>query len=384
MLVERLRQLDPRVGDALLAAALACIAELEVALDFGGGHGLASALAALGICAAVAWRRRAPLGVLLAIVVIALAASPLGSVVGNDLATPFAAFAIAVYTVGAELKPRPALAGIAIALCAGWALQAPQFRFSDLLFATFTVAAPWLVGRAMGGRRALTAALAERAQRVERERDALARLAVAEERARIARELHDVLAHSVSVMVVQAEAAEEMLALRPERARHALVSIQDTGRDALGELRRLLGVMRRNGHGAASEPQPQLADIEALAEQIRRAGLTVVVAIEGPPQALPAGVELAAYRVVQEALTNVLKHADAGHAQVAVRYMPGALEVEITDNGRGAGAPARAGGHGLVGMRERVALYRGELVAGGRPEGGYRVRAWLPFEGGRR
>jgi signal transduction histidine kinase len=218
-----------------------------------------------------------------------------------------------------------------------------------------------------------------------------ARDAVAEERARIARELHDLVAHNVSVMVVQAGAERHALAPEQESTRATLSSIEQSGRQALAEARRLLGVLRQGDDHDGLEPQPGVARVGELIEQVRRAGLAVELEIEGEPVELPAGIDLCAYRVVQEGLTNALKHAGPAHARVTLRYGRARLGVEIADDGPGAphangdrsgddrAARGSGGGHGLVGMRERVALYRGSIDAGPRPEGGFAVRAELPL-----
>ena len=202
---------------------------------------------------------------------------------------------------------------------------------------------------------------------------------MAEERARIARELHDVVAHSVSATVIQAEAAEEVLSDAPDRARQSLARIQDTGREALGEMRRLLGIMRDGPGSGELAPQPRVADLERLVKESRREHLSVTLSVEGERRELPAGVELSAYRIVQEALTNVRKHAGRpAEASVLVRYGEAALELEIADDGQG----PRAGdgqGHGLIGMRERVAFFGGEFSAAPGKEGGFVVRASFPL-----
>jgi len=205
------------------------------------------------------------------------------------------------------------------------------------------------------------------------------RAAVAEERRRIARDLHDVVAHSVSVMTVQAGAARLLLDEEPKRAREPLLAVEETGRQALGEMRRLLGILRRAEGKAALAPQPGLARLDDLVAQARAGGLPVELTVEGERAALPPGVDLAAYRIVQEALTNARKHGGPARAHVALRYGREALELEVTNDG-GASANDGSGGHGLVGMRERVALYGGELEAGPRASGGYAVRARLPVE----
>jgi len=237
--------------------------------------------------------------------------------------------------------------------------------------------APVVIGWLLG---AYLRELRERARRAEREREERAAAAVVSERARIARELHDIVSHNVSVMVVQAEAAEEMLERdKPDRARAPVRKIEETGRAALTDMRRLLGVLREGDARPALNPQPGIANLELLLAKVREAGLPVELEVQGTPVPLSPGVDLSAYRIVQEALTNALKYAGRARARVLVRFMPGALELEVTDDGAGADGVGGGGGQGLVGMRERVALFGGELEAGPRLEGGYRVYARLPL-----
>ncbi|MGH2895393.1 MAG: sensor histidine kinase [Solirubrobacteraceae bacterium] len=209
-------------------------------------------------------------------------------------------------------------------------------------------------------------------------RGAEARRAVAEERVRIARELHDVVAHNVSLIVVQAVAAQDVFDARPDQSLKALSAIESSGRAALGELRRLLGTVRPDTETDGHDPQPGLARLDSLVDSVRTAGLEVAVRFEGAPVQPPAGVDLSAYRIVQEALTNTLRHARATRAVVIVRYAPTALEVEVLDDGRGAPDTVN-GGHGIVGMRERAALLGGTVELGPGPQGGFRVRASLPL-----
>jgi signal transduction histidine kinase len=248
----------------------------------------------------------------------------------------------------------------------------------------------WLLGAVVRARRERTARLADRAARLERERDLQARQAVADERLRIARELHDVVAHNLSVVVVQAQALQPVLARDPEQARTLATSIEETGREALEEMRRLLGVLRSGDDGTddASQPTPQpgLDRLDALVDQVRQAGLAVTLSVTGDPSRLPPAVQLSGYRIIQEALTNVLKHAGPATAHVYVASSRAGLLLTVSDDGRGAAAaldrPALPSfGHGLLGMRERVALFGGELAAGSRPGGGYEVRARIPVEG---
>ncbi|MFG1865119.1 sensor histidine kinase [Microbispora bryophytorum] len=250
----------------------------------------------------------------------------------------------------------------------------------------------WVCGRALRLRRAYLAELVQRADRLERAREADTRAARAEERSRIARELHDVVAHHVSVMTVQAAAARKMLDIKPDVARDALSAIEEMGRTAMTEMRSIVGVLRTDGP-AERGPQPGMHDLPALVEQMREAGLRTQLWIEGERRGLPPGVDLAAYRLVQEALTNSLRHAGpAARAWVTVRHEPNELSIHVEDDGRGAAEePARIGGkglegkglggkgHGLVGIRERVALYGGVLRIGPRAGGGFEVRARFPL-----
>jgi signal transduction histidine kinase len=203
---------------------------------------------------------------------------------------------------------------------------------------------------------------------------------VASERTRIARELHDIVAHNVSVMVVQAEAAEEMLERnKPDRARIPVRKIEETGRAALTDMRRLVGILRDGDVRPVLAPQPGIANLDVLLVKVRESGLPVELEVRGAPVPLPPGIDLSAFRIVQEALTNALKYAGRAHAHVLVRFTPGALELEVRDDGAGGAAARSGGGHGLVGMHERVALFGGELRAGPDPKGGFRVQARLPL-----
>jgi signal transduction histidine kinase len=213
-------------------------------------------------------------------------------------------------------------------------------------------------------------------QVAEREREERSRQAVLAERARIARELHDVVTHNVSVMVVQAAAGHDVFDSHPEKARQALGAVEETGRRALAELRKLLDVTH---DGDGTTPQPGLARVEELAARVRKAGLDVELTVEGTPRDVPEAVDLSAYRIVQEALTNTLKHARASRADITVRYEEDAIEVEVTDDGVGLAGPA-GDGRGLIGMRERVSLFGGELLAGAASAGGFLVRARMPLE----
>jgi signal transduction histidine kinase len=254
------------------------------------------------------------------------------------------------------------------------------FGFGDLLFASLFSIGPWLAGFSLSGRAEREADLARRAQVLEEEREQQALLAVAGERARIARELHDVIAHSVSVMTVQAGAARLLLAQDPEQAREPILAVEQTGREALAETRRLLGILRSDMTEAELEPQPGMASLDTLVERTRRAGLPVELTIEGDPVKLPAGLDLTAYRIVQEALTNAIKYAGPANAWVTIRYGQDAIDLEISNDGRTLESQNGSGGHGLAGMRERVSMYGGTVEAGPHPVRGFVVRARLPLE----
>jgi signal transduction histidine kinase len=254
----------------------------------------------------------------------------------------------------------------------------PGVATAELFVIPIDFGISWAAGYALR-ERAQKAEVAEtRAMRAEREREAAARLAVAEERARIARELHDVVAHAVSVMVLQVGAVRHKLPDSMADDRDALRSVERAGRTALTEMRRLLAAMRRDGDEAELVPQPGLDGLNSLLEQVGRAGLPVELHIDGEPVPLPRGVDLSAYRIVQEGLTNTLKHARASDADVTVRYRPDELEIEVRDNGQG--SPTSDGlGHGLVGIRERVKLYGGQMTAGTANGGGFVLRTRLPL-----
>ena len=258
----------------------------------------------------------------------------------------------------------------------------PKHAPGELVFVPVLFAIGWLAGYALRERAAQAEQAEERALEAERRRESAARLAVAEERARIARELHDVVAHAVSVMVLQVGAVRHNLPPELAADSDALKDVEQAGRSALTEMRRLLGAMH-DGEDADLSPQPGLDSLDALVERVGRAGLPVRLQVEGDAVQLPRAVDLSAYRIVQEGLTNSLKHANATRADVTVRYAPDAVQLEIRDDGVGAGTTDGLG-HGLVGIRERVKIYGGEMNAGTAPEGGYVLRARLPVEGRRR
>ena len=378
-LVRRIRRLPPWAVDSLLVLALALP---STGGAFEGPEGelrepawLVIPLLALAVLPLAA-RRYRPVAVLAITLAAAVALDLLAGTFQMQGAV------VALYTVAAHCDRKTAIrAGIATAGAVALTIVGEPVGDAVLqVVATYAIfAAAWTLGDNMRTRRAYLRGVEERADRLERERVENVRRATAEEQARIARELHDVIAHSVSVMVVQAAAAGDVFDANPARAREALASIEATGREALAELRRLLGQVRTDAGDASFAPQPGLGALAGLAEQVRRAGIAVDVNVEGVPIELPAGVDLAAYRVAQEAITNALKHASASKVAVTVRYRDEHVEVEVVDDGVGGGTTDGDGlGHGIIGMRERAALYGGELRAEPRPGGGFRVFVSLP------
>jgi signal transduction histidine kinase len=336
-------------------------------------------LAVLAIVTPLFLRRRLPVGAPVAVGVAVVLTSFVDERLVTYLFVPFVAGCAAVFLMGLLPERAQAVAGLVLA-CAVAALvtyRDPIGNLDGFIATSVIFGILWTIAFALGRKFQEADEAKKRAARAEREREERARAAVTEERARIARELHDVVGHSVSVMTVQASAVRRLLRPEQQREREALLVVEQTGREALAEMRRMVGVLRRPEEAPALAPQPSLQHLDRLVEQAREAGLPVEVRIEGDPLPLPAGVDLTAYRLVQEGLTNTLKHARAEQAQVLVRYGGGDVEVTVSDDGRGAGS-GDGGGHGLVGMRERVAVYGGELEAGPRPEGGYRLRAKLP------
>jgi signal transduction histidine kinase len=306
--------------------------------------------------------------------------------VGTDLA-----LLILLYTLAAYRPRRVSITGLCVCLAgsfiavARWDTQTglvQKVLLAGVIFSG-TALVVWVLGDSMRYRRAYLTSLEDRAARLERERDAQAQIAVAAERARIARELHDVIAHNVSVMVVQADGASYALRSEPDRTAQALAAISQTGRQALAEMRRLLGILRSDDQQADLAPVPGLDQLRELLDQARRAGMSVSFTLEGAARPLPEGAELAAYRVVQESLTNTRKHGGlAAAAAVTLRYEPDALLLQVTDDGLGAAAGGDGPGHGLTGMRERIEMYGGTVQAGPLPGGGYQVAARLPDTAG--
>jgi signal transduction histidine kinase len=413
---ERLRSLTAGVGrppflsrpiaqDALLAGLLTAtslvgvLVHLHVDLPEGGEEATVRSLNALGLVlillqtVPLTWRRQAPIPVL------AVTMSALFVYSINGYFTSFAAlgFLVALYTAAAYRERSVSIpAGIAAAFVVVLVLlmQKEPVEPDAILAECLIVGGAWFLGDGLRIRRGQVLMLEDRASRLEQEREERTERAVAEERRVIARELHDVVAHNVSVIVAQAGAAQQISASQPKEALTALGSIEHTGREALVEMRRLMGLLRPDAERVTRRsPQPGLHEVDTLVEQAREAGIPVLLTIEGEPRPLPVGLDLSAYRIVQEGLTNVLKHSRPSRVDVVVRYLPRSLELMITDDGADLpdekapqieddddddGTPRIRYGH--LGMRERVALFGGELSAGPVSGGGYRVSATLPTD----
>jgi signal transduction histidine kinase len=385
-----IQRLTARQGDAVLAIALSAVLVLELSLGSHiGGSFWANYPLGLVITGAIAWRRPYPVWMLALQLLAALASTLLGGDLTENPVAPFLSVIVVAYAVGAY-APRPwmevglgvGVLGMVLIGLADDGTDAGEYLGTVLI----AVLAPWFAGRAARewAQRAVDLERANRALRAEQDQRSL--LAVADERSRIARELHDVVAHSISVMVVQAEGAKRMMDRDPKRARQALDQIEGTGRAALVEMRRLLGVLRKDDEGARMAPQPGTGSLDLLVDRAQEAGLDVRLAIDGKPRQLPAGIDVSIYRIIQEALTNVMKHAGPVRADVLLSYGDDDVQVEIVDVGMANGhqpptADPENPQHGLLGMKERVKIYDGEIVTGPCEDGrdGYRVWARIPL-----
>ena len=366
----------PDATDAALALVLAAFVLQEIFGSDVDGSLAITIPCSLGATLPLAWRRRAPL----AAVAVVMASVVLMSLLYDGTQEPqgtLVALLLAVFSVGAHAEQRPAVAGLVLSLVA---LLVDEPGDVIVMWPVFGLA--WSAGRLVRARERDARKLGELAAALERERVEEARIAVVEERARIARELHDVIAHAMSSIVLEAGAERVNLTGEQESVRATLTSIERTGRAAMVEMRRLVGVLRDDDADPDRVPQPGLAQLGVLAEHVGRSGVPVETRVVGDPVELPPGLDISAFRIVQEALTNVMKHAGPARASVVLTYGARVLEIEVTDDGRGGGAP-NGNGHGLAGLRERAALFGGELDAGARDGGGFAVRARLPIEAGR-
>jgi signal transduction histidine kinase len=370
----------PAAADAVLAGLVMVVGVSALA---GGGRGSTLVLSVFEVALVlpIIWRRRYPVGVF-----AFTCAAALAQWLYAERVLASYAILISLYTVARHAPRRMAFAAAATAEC-GIALTAVATTghgwvtfLTFLFFLTAMVTAPCFLGSYLRTRQAYLAALVERARRIERERDQMARAAAAAERASIAREMHDIVAHSLAVITTMAEAAVLKRRSDPERAGVAMEHVAETGRQALADTRRLLGVLRTQAPAAGHAPPPGLAQLDALLEQVRATGLVAELTVTGRRFTVPEGAQLAIYRIVQEALTNTIKHAPgATRVQVRLAYAEPVIEIDTSDNGRpGTGTGHRGPvGHGLTGMRERAMLYNGTVTAGPRPDGGWRVSASL-------
>jgi signal transduction histidine kinase len=369
------RSLRPPLRDAALAAVLLVAGLVEALIVDTVRPTAVHALGTAVVMTALAWRRRFPLAVL---VVVLLGLVALGDPEGQFVI--FAALVIASYTTGSSLDGTRALIGLLLAVGPLWlAMLVEGAEPADLVAVGVLYGGAWAVGRLVRQRDRRADELEERATRLEREHAERREAAVAEERARIARELHDVVSHSISVVAVQTQAVRRRLHPEQEREADDLRAVETTARQAMVEMRRLFGVLRSNGEPPSLSPQPGLDQLHRLLAETRAAGLPVDLRVEGDPLPLSPGVDLAAYRIVQEALTNARKHAGPACAEVTLRFDDRKLELLIEDDGAQGSSASDSGGHGLIGMRERVELYGGTFEARARPEGGFVVRATLPL-----
>ena len=386
-----------RVGQAVrrwefdvLIVVLAVAAVLEVAIRRDNADAPQTTLW-FGIPAAaviVLWllaRRRFPFGAPAAFWLLAAAASFVDGRLIPFPAGLYLAGMLAAFLLGNLRDAILARVGLAVILgsMATIIFNRPGHSPGELVFIPLLFGIAWLAGFALNARAEQADAAEARAAQAERERETAARIAVAEERARIARELHDIVAHAVSVMVLQVGAVRHKLPDELADESGALRGVEQAGRTALAEMRRLLSAMRRDGDDLELAPQPGLGGVGALVAEIGRAGLPVTLHVEGEAAPLPRAIDLSAYRIVQEGLTNALKHARAHHAEVTLRYAADELQIEVRDDGTGGGA-SNGPGYGLVGVGERVKIYGGTMTAGAAPDGGFVLGARLPLGGDRR
>jgi signal transduction histidine kinase len=329
-------------------------------------------------------RRRLPFAAPVSVWLLAAALSFVDGRLVVFTASVYVAGMAAAFLLGNLADAVQARLSLAVVLGGGAIVvyNSPDHATAGLIFTPLLFGLGWLAGFAVRERAEQAEAAEVRATQAERERDGAARVAVAEERARIARELHDIVAHAVSVMVLQVGAVRHRLPDTLEEDRDALRGVEQAGRTALAEMRRLLGAMRQDGEGLELAPQPGLDGLDALLDEVGRAGLPVRLHVDGEPLPLPRALDLSAYRIVQEGLTNALKHAHASHADVTVRYEPYELRIEVRDDGEGS-STSDGLGHGLVGIRERVKIYGGEMSAGTATGGGFILSTRLPLSGER-
>ncbi|HEU0042052.1 MAG TPA: histidine kinase [Jiangellaceae bacterium] len=375
--------LDLLIGVAAVEAAVATAVRDDLEHDPSGPLLWFEVVAVAAVVLILLVRRRYPFAAPAATWLLCAALSFLDGQLITDQAGVFVAGMGAAVLLGNQRSARQSYIGLAIVVGCALIIVYHGMRSStdDLIFVPVLFGIAWLVGYALRERTERTEVAEERARRAEREREAAARVAVAEERSRIARELHDVVAHAVSVIVLQVGAVRHRMPENATADREALRNVEDAGRTALVEMRRLLNAMREEGDQPELMPRPGLDDLDRLVRDVEAAGLAVEVRVVGQAGALPPGLDLSAYRIVQEGLTNALKHSGAGRVEVTINYGPGELRIEVRDDGVGDRGTGGGPGYGLVGIRERVKIFGGEMSAAPAPGGGFLVRASLPLGG---
>ncbi|QIK75431.1 sensor histidine kinase [Nocardioides piscis] len=371
-----MRPARPPLVDVLVAAAFVLLVAAEALLSSEVASPALHLTVAGGAMVSLAWRRSWPVLVAAVVMTSNLTVNPEGQF------STLLAMVLVSFTCGSECDPPWSWIGLAVVVTPFLgSLALEGLEPSDVAAALVFLVGPWTVGVAMRRRAARATEAEERAHRLEQEREEHAMAAAAAERTRIARELHDIVSHSLSVITIQAQAVRRRLG--PEQVCEAedLAAVESTARDALAEMRRLFGVLRSDGESASLSPQPGLAELDRLCDQVRASGLAVDVRTDGLPRTLPPGLDLAAYRIVQEGLTNALRHSGARRANVTLTYDAGRLDIAVEDDGRGFDpATDTAEGHGLVGVRERVALYAGTLRVVPGEQRGTRLVASLPLK----
>ena len=365
-------RMRPPVIDIVVAGAFVVLTVAETLVSPADARSPVGVVLGCVAMAALAWRRAFPLSVAALVVTTVILTDPTGEF------SVLLSLVLASFTVGAEAEPPRSQVGLAVLVVPFVGASISEgLEPSDLAAALVFLVGPWAVGSMLRQRTVRTEEALARVDEAERERKREAAEAAAVERTRIARELHDIVSHSISVVTIQTQAVRRRLG--PDHAREAadLAAVEATAREAMAELRRLFGMLRASGDDAALAPQPGLDDLGRLVEAARTPDVDVTLRTEGAPRPLPPGVDLSAYRILQEGLTNALRHSGATRVELLLRYTPTEIEVRVDDDGRG--GDTGSGGHGLVGVRERVALYDGRVVAGPRPGGGFRLLATLPL-----
>lgn len=369
--------------DTMIAAGLLALGLVEALLLVQGAPSWPQAALTLAWTVPLVWRRRWPVAVLALVIVMG---PTLGLVNDEGGVMSFVVAAIlAAYTVGRELDAPATWWGPALTVGFGWVVfAATGGLLSDFVFVALLYGGAWAVGHALRRREREVGELSRETEELRRTHADLQRRAIERERVRIARELHDIVSHSISVITIQAQAVRHRLGPSNRDEIETLLGIETTARQAMVEMRRLLGVLRAQGDPVALAPQPGLQQLPDLVADARDSGVEVSLAVQGDAVALAPGVGLTSYRVIQEALTNVRTHSASVTAEVMLRYRPDGLEIRVDDSGPSrpiapGGGALTPGGRGLVGMRERVTLYSGRMSAGARPQGGFRVQVWLPL-----